>query len=69
MIWKRPENIDFPQVWWTFEAKDPDTSQKVKYRVQDLPEDRYDEALKLMATEFIRDETMCKSLGSCHQNI
>uniref|UniRef100_A0A1L8DD29 N-acetyltransferase domain-containing protein n=1 Tax=Nyssomyia neivai TaxID=330878 RepID=A0A1L8DD29_9DIPT len=62
MSWKRPENVGFPQIWLTFDAKDPDTGKIVKYRVQDLPEDRFPEALHLMATEFLRDETMCKSL-------
>uniref|UniRef100_A0A7G3B292 N-acetyltransferase domain-containing protein n=1 Tax=Lutzomyia longipalpis TaxID=7200 RepID=A0A7G3B292_LUTLO len=62
MTWKRPENVAFPQVWLTFEAKDPDTGKIVKYRVQDLPEDRFDEVLNLMSTIFLRDETMCRSL-------
>ncbi|GAB0087124.1 hypothetical protein DMENIID0001_014010 [Sergentomyia squamirostris] len=62
MGWTRPEHLAFPQVWLTFEAKDPDTGEIVKYRVQDLPEDRFDETQHLFATIFIRDETMCKSL-------
>lgn len=63
MSWKRPESVTFPQVWMAFEAKDPDTGKLVTYRIQDLPEDRFQEAVILMRTVFARDETMCKSLG------
>uniref|UniRef100_A0A1B0GJK5 Uncharacterized protein n=1 Tax=Lutzomyia longipalpis TaxID=7200 RepID=A0A1B0GJK5_LUTLO len=62
MTWTRPENVAFPQVWLTFKAKDPDTGKIVKYRVQDLPEDRFDEVLYLMSTVFRRDETMCRNI-------
>ncbi|XP_055710550.1 uncharacterized protein LOC129806178 [Phlebotomus papatasi] len=62
MSWKRPESVAFPQVWMTFEAKDPETGKSVQYRIQDLPEDRFQEAVHLIKTIFVRDEAMCKSL-------
>uniref|UniRef100_A0A1L8DAG3 N-acetyltransferase domain-containing protein n=1 Tax=Nyssomyia neivai TaxID=330878 RepID=A0A1L8DAG3_9DIPT len=58
MSWKRSENVGFPQIWHTFEAKDPDSGQSVKYRVQDLPEDRYDEVLDLMKYIFLKEEIL-----------
>lgn len=59
--WKRPENIPFPSVWLTFKAKDLNSDDLVEYRVQDLPEDRYDEAIEHMTTIFLPDEPMCRS--------
>uniref|UniRef100_A0A336LW64 CSON004142 protein n=1 Tax=Culicoides sonorensis TaxID=179676 RepID=A0A336LW64_CULSO len=59
--WKRPSNVPFPSVWLTFKAKDLETDNLVEYRVQDLPEEYYDKALKLMELDFLRDEAMCSA--------
>uniref|UniRef100_A0A336LMK9 CSON004143 protein n=1 Tax=Culicoides sonorensis TaxID=179676 RepID=A0A336LMK9_CULSO len=59
--WKRPSNVPFPSVWMTFKAKDLETDNLVEYRVQDLPEEYYDEALKLMEMDFLKDEAMCNT--------
>uniref|UniRef100_A0A1L8DAF7 N-acetyltransferase domain-containing protein n=1 Tax=Nyssomyia neivai TaxID=330878 RepID=A0A1L8DAF7_9DIPT len=61
--WKRPDNIPFPQVWWKFSAKDPDTGDTIDYRIEDLTEDRYEEVVDLMINRFVPDEPMCCSLG------
>lgn len=59
--WKRPENIKFPTVWYTFEAKDLNSDNLVEYRVQDLPVERFDDAINYMTSFFIPDEPMCET--------
>uniref|UniRef100_A0A182QBT5 N-acetyltransferase domain-containing protein n=1 Tax=Anopheles farauti TaxID=69004 RepID=A0A182QBT5_9DIPT len=61
MVWKRPENVPFPSVWHTFQAKDTDSDQLVTYRVQDLPEERYEEAIAHMMGFFVYDEPTCRA--------
>lgn len=63
LTWKRPENVSFPQVWLTFKAKDFNSDNLVEYRIQDLPHERYEEAIDYMCNEFLVNEPMCKSLG------
>ncbi|XP_059617950.1 uncharacterized protein LOC132262640 [Phlebotomus argentipes] len=59
--WTRPSNIDFPTVWGTFEAKHPASGEIWKFQVQDLPEERFDEAENIMIEHFLSEESMCKS--------
>lgn len=63
LTWRRPENIPFPSVWLKFKAKDLNSDNLVEYRVQDLPLDRYEDAIDHMCIHFLVDEPMCKSLG------
>ncbi|XP_055684454.1 uncharacterized protein LOC129790769 isoform X2 [Lutzomyia longipalpis] len=62
MPWERPESVTFPQIWTTFVARDPDSGLNVKYRIEDIREDRFDEVLDLMANVFLKDEVTCVSL-------
>lgn len=64
--WKRPEDVPFPSVWLTFKAKDLNSENLVEYRVQDLPVNRYDEAIDHMCSNFLVDEPMSKSLGKLY---
>ncbi|GAB0087122.1 hypothetical protein DMENIID0001_013990 [Sergentomyia squamirostris] len=64
MTWFRPENLKFPEIWYSFEAKDPDIGNIVKYRVQDIPEDRFKEVEHLMETIFNRDEVSCRAIDA-----
>lgn len=59
--WKRPDNIEFPKTWLEFTSKDAETDDIMKYIVQDLPEDRYEDAIKIMSEVFLRDETLCSA--------
>lgn len=61
--WKRPEHIPFPSVWLRFKARDLNSDELVEYRVQDLPLERYDEALEYMTSMFLEDEPMFKATG------
>ncbi|XP_059619201.1 uncharacterized protein LOC132263452 [Phlebotomus argentipes] len=59
--WKRSSDVPFPSVWHRFSAKDPKSGETVQFRIQDLPEERYGEAIDMMVEHFLRDEPMCKS--------
>lgn len=61
--WKRPENSEYPKIWLTFKAKDVDSEKLVEYRIQDLPESRFDEAVQFMTTNFCKDEPLNEALG------
>lgn len=60
-MFKRPGNLDFPQVFYTFKAKDKNSDDVIEYRVQDLPEEFYDQAADFMVKYFLPDETFCSS--------
>lgn len=63
--WSRPFDIvPYPNVWLEFKAKESKTSDKmVKYRIQDLPVDRFDDAIQHMRENFLEDEPLSKSIG------
>lgn len=56
--WVRPlDKVPFPNVWDEFESKESKGSDKfVKYRIQDLPEDRFDDAVQHLIDNFLADE-------------
>jgi hypothetical protein len=62
-VWRRPDNVTFPQVWHKFQAKDLNSDELVEYRVEDLTPDRFDDAIEQMS-DYLRDEPMC-----CSKNI
>jgi GNAT superfamily N-acetyltransferase len=57
LSWSRPANVEFPKVWQEFEANDLDGSI-IKYRVQDLPEDRFHEAIYFMQRYHMESEVL-----------
>lgn len=59
--WKRNTDSDYPRVWVKFMAKDLNSDDLVEYRVEDLTEDRFDDAVDHMLTYFVKDEPICKS--------
>lgn len=63
MKWKRPESSVFPKVWHTFTAKDADSERLVEYRIEDISESRSEEAVKIMAKNFLRGEPLCIAFG------
>lgn len=58
---KRPESLSFPQIYYTFKAKDKNSDDVIEYRVQDLPEEKYEQAVDFLVTYFLPDETICAS--------
>lgn len=68
--WVRPvdANVPYPKIWLEFEAKETKGSDKlVKYRIQDLPEDRFDDAIEHMKVNYLPDEPLSRSVGTKHK--
>ena len=63
LSWTRPVNVPFPNVWLRFKAKDTESDKLVEYRIQDLPEDRFEDAIQHMTDNYLVDEPIAKSLG------
>lgn len=68
LSWKRPTDIEFPSIWFEFEATDVDGSTVVKYRVQDLPPNRYEEVLHFMTTQHFTEEALWLAKGTVSQS-
>lgn len=51
--WKRQENLNFPKCYYKFTAEDLEVKQLVEYRVEDIPEHRYVEAVDFMIKHFV----------------
>lgn len=67
----RPESLPLPQTFHTFKAKDRNNESLVEYRVQDLPEDYFEEALDLIVEHFLPVETFCvaKNISSNPESV
>lgn len=61
--WKRPNSIEYPKVWHTFKAKDVNSDNLVEYRIEDLTESKYEDALAMLVEYFCRDEPTCQAYG------
>lgn len=61
--WKRTDTFEYPKVWHTFKAKDIDSDNLVEYRIQDLPESRFQEGIDFMAENFCKYEPLNEALG------
>lgn len=61
---KRPKSVSYPQVYYRFKAKDKHSENVVEYRVQDLPGERFEEAVEFMVKNFLPYETICSSVNS-----
>lgn len=55
LIWKPNPNVPYPNVWNTFKAKDIDNDELVEYRIESLPENRFDDIFNLYM-EFVQTE-------------
>lgn len=62
--WSRPKGVSYPKVWSDFSAKESKNSDRIiKYWIQDLPEDRFDDAIKHVADYFVVDAPISKYFG------
>lgn len=64
LSWKKDPRIAYPKTWLSFKAKDLDSDNLVEYMIRDLTGDRFEEAFKLMAYEFLKNEPMNGCLGN-----
>ena len=58
---ERPSTFEFPKVYHKFKAFDADSSVKAKFVIQDLPTERFDDAVKFMFEYFVAEEPAFKS--------
>lgn len=59
--WVRPNGVPYPNVWDTFDAKESKSSEKiVKFIIQDLPEDRFEDAVQHMAEIYMADHPISR---------
>lgn len=47
-------------IFWEFQAKDKDSEELVKYSIQKLPEDRFQDATEFLLKYFLPEEAMCE---------
>lgn len=65
MPFARPKSLEFPKTYYTFKAKPRNSDKVIEFRVQDLPDDRFEQALEMLRTGFIPDESLCSERGRC----
>lgn len=65
-VWSRPiDTISYPKVWLEFTAKESKNSDRIiKYWIQDLPEDRFEDAIEHIAKHFLLDAPIPKFFGN-----
>ncbi|KAL7012193.1 hypothetical protein ACKWTF_014677 [Chironomus riparius] len=56
-----------PKIYSTFTAKDKDSDKIIEYRIQDIPKDKYEEAVNLYLEHFIKDEP-CAEARKLYEN-
>jgi hypothetical protein len=62
--WTRPEDVAYPITYATFHALDIDEiGELVEYRIQDLPEERFEDAVAIIKDKHLIDEPMKSSKG------
>jgi len=55
-----------PKVWQQIEKKDKD-GKLMNFTIQEIPEDRYEDAVQHMCTFFLADEPTCQCLSKFHR--
>lgn len=62
--WKRPDDVRFPKVWYTFEAQNTvNPKEKVEFIVKDIPKDRYEEVVELLSQHAFSDDPVYAALS------
>lgn len=62
--WSRPENVGFPLIYSRFQALDSESDERlVEYRIEDLQEDRFEDAVNIIRDKHLIDEPMKSSKG------
>lgn len=55
-MFERPKNLATPTVYYTFKANDKDNKNVIEYRVQDLTEEFYEQALENIGKFYLPEE-------------
>lgn len=56
-----------PKVWKTIEIKKKDTDVPIKFSIQEIPEDRFEDVIDHMCKYFLADEPMSNSLNGINE--
>lgn len=56
-LWERPNEIPWPNIWHRFETK-PKNGTVYNVRIEDLTDDRFEEALQFMMMYYFPDEPL-----------
>lgn len=64
-IWSRSKDVPYPKTWFEFTEKEAKNSDRqIKYWIQDLPEDRFDDAVQHIADHFTISAPISSFFGS-----
>ena len=55
------------KIYSSFKAKDKDSDEIIEYSIQDIPEDKFEEAINLYVEHFITDEPLAE-VRKLHEN-
>lgn len=63
--WKRENLEGYPRVFARFMSKDFPGDALIEYRIQDLPEERFEDAVKFLANDhYLREEPLSNAFGN-----
>lgn len=67
---RRRNDLPFPHVWRRF-SRTTASGETLKFKIQDCPEEMYDDLMDFMILYFMRDETWNSALGesNVHNNL
>lgn len=66
--WTPNPNMPYPNTWLPFKAKDLHSDNLVDYRICDLPENRYEDFLKVFDDDFLQHEPIHSTLDNVIEN-
>lgn len=56
--------LKYPKIWLEFTAADSKYSTNfVKYRIQDIPDDRIEDAIQFLKVYYLPESTLAKALS------
>lgn len=55
--------MKYPRIWRIFEARDLDSDKITEYRIQDIPESRYEDVLNHLEASYLKYEPVAQALG------
>lgn len=61
--WNRPLTVAYPQIWSVFVARGVDTDDMIEYRIQDLPVERFEDAMQYMLNNYLKEDPIIQTLG------
>lgn len=58
MHFKRPDGLEFPKIYNRFNIKQ-ENNETIEYLIQDLPKERFKDALELIKLDYLPEESLC----------